>query len=54
MVITHLVQNIFQTDLFHLFHPQLLQLKEQGWIFYDDAGKFDHCGRNLEIWSSAY
>jgi len=54
MVITHLQQNIFQTDL-HLscrpFPLHLSQLREHGLILYDDTGKFHPCcGRNLEIW----
>jgi len=51
MVISHLLQNIFQTDLCLTGHtPKLLHLRDQGPIFYHDAGKFDPCcGRKLEI-----
>ena len=55
MLITHFLQNIFQTDLcLTCSTPQLLQSREQGPIFYDDVGKFDRrCGRNLKLWSRA-
>jgi len=51
MVISNLLQNIFQTDLCLTGHtPKLLHLREQDPIFYHDAGKFDPCsGRKLEI-----
>jgi len=47
MVISHLLQNIFQTDTGVTARtPQLLHLRQQGPIF-------DPCsGRKLEIWSS--
>jgi len=42
MVISHLLQNIFQTDTGITGRtPQLLHLREQGPIFCHDAGKFD-------------
>jgi len=44
MVISHLLQNIFQTDLCVTGRtPQLLHLREQGLIFYNGVGKFDLC-----------
>jgi len=51
MVISHLLQNIFQTDLCITGRtPKLLHLREQGPIFYHDTGKFDPCfGRKLEF-----
>jgi len=56
MVISRLLQNIFQTDLRVTCRtPQLLHLREQGPIFYDHVGKFDLCsGRKLGTRSSAY
>jgi len=54
MVISHLLQNIFQTNTGVTRRtPQLLHLRQQGPIFCHDAGKFDpRSGRKLEIWSS--
>ena len=42
MVISHLLQSIFQTNTAVTGRtPQLLHLREQGPIFCHDAGKFD-------------
>ena len=51
MVISHLLQNILQTDLRLTGRTsKLLHLREQGPTFYHDAGKYDPCsGRKLEI-----
>jgi len=53
MALSHLLQNIFQTDICLTDRTsKLLRLREQGPIFYRDAGQFDRCsGRKLEIWS---
>jgi len=55
MVISHLLQNIFQTDYVSPAAPYLsiITFKGAGPNFHNDVGKLDLCsGRKLGIWSS--